>query len=143
MFDDKLQTLSIQSSTSRPATPSAPRIPSSPTIATIPAMRYLLSTLTTLAWALWFGGLATMFVVTRATFRESHDLGRAANPVMFRTFEPYILVVAGLATVSAVAWLALNRSLPLRIIAVLLVLSAIAAGYAHYGVSRPMQSLSP
>src|SRR5688572_8295279 len=89
-------------------------------------MRYLLSTLTTLAWALWFGGLATMFVVTRATFRESHDL-----------------VVAGLATVSAVAWLALNRSLPLRVIAVLLVLSAIAAGYAHYGVSRPMQSLSP
>ena len=106
-------------------------------------MRYLLSTLTTLAWALWFGGLATMFVVTRATFRESHDLGRAANPVMFRAFEPYILVVAGVATVSAVAWLALNRSLLLRIVAVLLVLSAIAAGYAHYGVSRPMRSLSP
>jgi hypothetical protein len=106
-------------------------------------MRYLLSTITTVAWALWFGGLATMFVVTRATFRESHELGRTANPVMFRTFEPYILVVAGVAAVAAIAWVAVHRSTALRAIAVLFVLSAIASGYAHYGVSRPMQSLSP
>jgi hypothetical protein len=106
-------------------------------------MRYVLSTITTLAWALWFGGLITLFVVATATFRESHDLGRAANPVIFRAFEPYVLVVAGVATVAGIAWLLFNRSIFLRAIAVLFVLSAIAAGYAHFGVSRPMHSLSP
>lgn len=104
-------------------------------------MRYLLSTIATLAWALWFGGLITLFVVATATFRESHDLGRAANPVIFRAFEPYILVVAGVATVAGVAWVAFSRSRALRAIAVLFVLAAIASNYAHFGVSRPMQTL--
>jgi hypothetical protein len=103
----------------------------------------MLSIIVTLAWGLWFGGLITLFVVATATFRESHELGRTANPVIFRAFEPYILLVAGVATVAGIAWLVVNRSLSLRAIAVLLVLSAIASGYAHYGVSRPMQSLSP
>ena len=104
-------------------------------------MRTTLSTLTTIAWALWFGGLATMFVVTRATFRESYDLGRSANPIMFRAFEPYILVVAGVAIVAGVAWLLFSRSKLLNVAMVLLVLAAAASAYAHYGASLPMPQL--
>jgi hypothetical protein len=95
-----------------------------------------------MAWGLWFGGLATMFVVTRATFRESYELGRTANPIMFRAFEPYILVVAGVATVSALAWVWFSRSKLLKGVVVLLVLSAAASAYAHYGASLPMSRMS-
>jgi hypothetical protein len=63
--------------------------------------------------------------------------------VIFRAFEPYILVVGGVATVAGVGWMAFGRAKVLRVIAVLFVLSAIAANYAHFGVSRPMQALPP
>ncbi len=104
-------------------------------------MRTVIHTIVALAWALWFGGLIALFVVATATFRESHELGRAANPVMFRAFEPYVLVVSGVATVGAVAWMALGGTRVVRVIAVLFVLSAAAANYAHFGVSRRMQTL--
>ena len=106
-------------------------------------MKLFLFTLTTLAWALWFGGLATMFVVTRATFAHSHELGRTANPIMFRTFEPYILIVAGVAVVSSVLWLAFRRSRLLKVVCTLLILGAITSAYAHFGVSWRLQQMSP
>ena len=106
-------------------------------------MKLFLFTLTTLAWALWFGGLATMFVVTRATFAHSHELGRTANPIMFRTFEPYILIVAGVAVVSSILWLAFSRSRLLKVVCALLILGGITSAYAHFGVSLRLQQMSP
>jgi hypothetical protein len=107
------------------------------------SMRTIFSTVATLAWALWFGGLITMFVVTRATFAHSHELGRTANPIMFRTFEPYILIVAAVAVISTVLWLVSGRTRLLKVLFALLVLSGAASAYAHFRVSLPLQQLSP
>lgn len=106
-------------------------------------MRTFFSTVATVAWALWFGGLVTLFVVTRATFAHSHELGRTANPIMFRTFEPYILIVAAVAVVGSGLWLASGRTRLLKVLFVLLILGAATSTYAHFGVSLRLQQMSP
>lgn len=68
-------------------------------------MRYFLSALVAIAWALWFGGLITLFLVvtqlsTTFAFPRRDIFGEAGSAV-FMMFERYQLVVGGMALVGA------------------------------------------
>lgn len=69
-------------------------------------MRYFISILVSIAWALWFGGLITLFlVVTQLSkiFVDRRDIFGQAGSGTFIMFERYQLVVGALALISAFA----------------------------------------
>lgn len=69
-------------------------------------MRYFLSTLVCLAWALWFGGLITLFlVVTQLSkiFVDRRDIFGESGSGVFIMFERYQLIVGAVALISAFA----------------------------------------
>jgi hypothetical protein len=71
---------------------------------TICCMRYVLSTLVALAWALWFGGVAGLFVAVPAVFRAT-DRATAGQigSAIFNAFGRYQLAVAAVALIAAAA----------------------------------------
>ncbi len=73
-------------------------------------MRAILRTWVILAWGLWFGGLMAVFVVATAMFRAGHDVGAAANPILFAAFERYQLWIAGAAVIGATGWVSSRPS---------------------------------
>ena len=91
----------------------------------------LLPIVLTLAWALWFGGLITLFLsVTSvfATFAPDRSLAGTAAAGIFQRFEVYQLVLAAIAVTAAAVWRASSAG-PGRG-TLLLVLLALAAGTA-------------
>jgi len=70
-------------------------------------MRKILSTLITLLWALWFGGVLMLFIVVTsvfATFHDRHDLAGEAAAHIFRTFNAYQLALAALSLIVTFIW---------------------------------------
>ena len=67
-------------------------------------MRYGFAFLTTLAWALWFGGLMTVFVLVNHLFAVDRPTAVVAAPRMFLAFERYQLFLAAVALIATVAW---------------------------------------
>jgi hypothetical protein len=60
-------------------------------------MRSLLTWLNLLAWALWLGGLVTLFITVSslfATFADRHDLAGAAASAIFARFNVYQIILA-------------------------------------------------
>jgi hypothetical protein len=60
-------------------------------------MRTLLTWLTLLAWALWLGGLVTLFITVSSlfiTFADRHDLAGAAASAIFSRFNTYQIFLA-------------------------------------------------
>jgi hypothetical protein len=67
-------------------------------------MRYGLSLLTALAWALWFGGLITVFVLVTDLFKVDRPTAIVAAPRMFVRFERFELMLAAIGLLCAGAW---------------------------------------
>ena len=67
-------------------------------------MRYGFAFLATLAWALWFGGLMTVFVLVNHLFSVDRATAVVAAPRMFLAFERYQLLLAAVALIATVAW---------------------------------------
>jgi hypothetical protein len=91
----------------------------------------LLPIVLTLAWALWFGGIITLFLsVTSlfATFAPDKSLAGTAAAGIFHRFEIYQLVLAAVAVTAAAVWRASSAGPGRRTL--LLVLLAFAAGAA-------------
>lgn len=87
--------------------------------------RISLSAIVMIVWALWLGGLATLFMLVTRLFKEHNDLFHQAAPVIFQMFEQYQIVVAGVAlVVSFVFFLAEKRASRL----VLFILFSVSAG---------------
>ena len=93
-------------------------------------MPRLISTLVLLAVALWFGGIAFLFIGVSALFRAfpraASDVAPQAAPALFHVWERYQLVLAAVALVGAFAWYALARAK--RLIVLFLLLALAAAG---------------
>jgi hypothetical protein len=67
-------------------------------------MRSLWRTTALLAWALWFGGLITLFVCVVTLFHFDRAIAVQAAPQLFHVFERYQLILAAAAIVSALLW---------------------------------------
>jgi putative Mn2+ efflux pump MntP len=71
-------------------------------------MRRILSTLVTLTWALWFGGLLMLFIAVSSIFvtfpKEHHDLAGQAAAHLFRIYNAYQLVLAAVSLIGTFIW---------------------------------------
>jgi hypothetical protein len=90
-------------------------------------MRYVFSTLAALAWALWFGGLMTLFVSVQSMFARDRAVAVDAAPMLFAAFERYQLLLAAIAIVSTFGWWLTVRSRRVIAVALLLALAVLGA----------------
>jgi hypothetical protein len=87
-------------------------------------MRYGLSLIVTLAWALWLGGLMTLFLTVSHLFKVNRPTAVTAAPEMFIAFERYQIILAGVALIAAAAW---RLTTPRALLTALFFLLAIAS----------------
>ncbi|MCC6424583.1 MAG: DUF4149 domain-containing protein [Phycisphaerales bacterium] len=90
-------------------------------------MKTVLTIVISLVWALWFGGLMTIFICVQSLFSHSRDLAVQANPVLFATFERYQLILAAIALLSTFAWILLQPSRWKTVLFILFALAALGA----------------
>jgi hypothetical protein len=76
-------------------------------------LRRLASSLVCIAWSLWFGGLAALFLFVAIIFSQDRPTALKAAPMMFLAFERYQLILAAAALLVVVAWRILAKSIPL------------------------------
>jgi Domain of unknown function (DUF4149) len=86
-------------------------------------MRTLLQNITTLAWALWLGGLASLFLFVTTLFRNDHEQAAHTAPQLFLAFERYQIILAAVSVVGTLAWRWTNRSALLDTILILFALA--------------------
>ncbi|HTW94739.1 MAG TPA: hypothetical protein VMD30_08105 [Tepidisphaeraceae bacterium] len=67
-------------------------------------MKTIFSTLSCLAWGLWFGGLVALFIFVTTLFQWNHDMAVQTAPRLFAVFEPYQVIVAAVTLLSTIAW---------------------------------------
>jgi len=79
-------------------------------------MRYGLSLLTALAWALWFGGLITVFVLVTDLFKVDRPTALVAAPRIFLRFERFELILAAVALLAAGIWRICEQRVSLSIV---------------------------
>jgi hypothetical protein len=88
-------------------------------------MRTLLQIITTIAWALWLGGLVALFLFVTTLFRNNHEQAAHTAPQLFLAFEKYQIILAAVAVVGTLAWRWTNRS---TLLDTMLVIFALATG---------------
>jgi hypothetical protein len=67
-------------------------------------MKTFWQTITLLAWALWLGGLITLFILAIKLFNSDRALAMQTVPILFHSFEIYQLALAGVTLGSAIIW---------------------------------------
>ena len=104
-------------------------------------MKYLFSCLATMAWALWLGGLVTLFISVTALFAHSHDLAVEAAPVLFLRFEKYQLALAAGSIAAMLLWQVQGSSRSKTAILLLMTLAAGCAAYSTASVTPAIERL--
>lgn len=104
-------------------------------------MTRFLSVVTTIAVALWVGGLAALMLLVGGLFARSHELGVEAAPVLFEQFAYYHLIVGGIALVGAVLWRMRSPSRWLTTLAVCVAIGLAAALVTEMFISPKMHQL--
>lgn len=66
-------------------------------------MRLLLPIVTTLIWALWFGGMITLFISVQVLFKTDRTLAVQAAPLLFGAFGKYQIALGILAVAASIA----------------------------------------
>ena len=79
------------------------------------------------SWALWFGGMISLFLFVMRLFGTSHEIGSGAAPILFNAFALYQLIV-GMIACAAGTLLTLMTRRNVHAIATLLMLAALAGG---------------
>ena len=107
-------------------------------------MRYFLSILVAIAWALWFGGLITLFlVVTQLSkiFIDRRDIFGQAGSGTFIMFERYQLVVGALALISAFALRLVSPAVVRTAFFSVLILAAVGAVVSPMWITPKIEAL--
>ena len=104
-------------------------------------MRYVWSMLATLAWGLWFGGMAALFLFVSFLFINDRATAIVAAPKMFLAFERYQFIVATLAIVSAALWRLVDKRPAITVVFVLFALSAVGTIASAQFIRAPMEEL--
>jgi hypothetical protein len=97
--------------------------------------------LTLLAWALWLGGLITLFLCVITLFSRNRSLAADAAPLLFVNFERYQLIIAALALTSTVIWRITSKQLLLNLLFLLFCLSSLGAITSPLYFSKQMEIL--
>lgn len=104
-------------------------------------MRYLFSFLTTLAWALWFGGAMTLMILVIHLFRTDRSVAIQAAPMMFVQFAKYQVILAAAALLFSAVWRLIEPRAILTTIFVLFAGSAIATVLIAAVITPRMETL--
>ena len=87
-------------------------------------MRRFLSTIVTLAWGLWFGGLIVLFMAVQSLFHTfPRDVAGQGAARIFHAFNAYQLALAAVSLVATFAWRVIG---PPRLKTTMFVLFAVA-----------------
>jgi Domain of unknown function (DUF4149) len=101
----------------------------------------LFAFLTLLAWALWLGGLITLFICVITLFSHNRTLAVDSAPVLFVNFERYQLILAAVALTCTVVWRVMSKNLVLNLVFLLLCLSSLGAIASPLYFSKQMERL--
>ena len=104
-------------------------------------MRFGLSFLTALAWALWLGGLMTLFLTVTRLFAVNRPNAIVAAPQMFITFEAYQLWLAMVALLASAIWRLREPRSSLTALFFLFALTSIVAMIQSVFISPKMHRL--
>jgi hypothetical protein len=104
-------------------------------------MRYGLSLVTTLAWALWLGGLMALFFFVSHLFKVDRSTAIIAAPQIFAFFERYQLILAAIALLSVFVWRVKETRLLLSAIFACFALAAVGAVIVAAVITPPMERL--
>jgi hypothetical protein len=104
-------------------------------------LRRIAAGLVCIAWALWFGGLGSLFLLVTRLFAEDRDTALKAAPRMFLVFERYQLLLAAAALVGAVAWRVLAKSVRVTVLFWMLAVAALPAALGPILITAHMEQL--
>src|SRR3954454_16367289 len=104
-------------------------------------MRHLLSVLTSIAWALWLGGLITLFILVGRLFTTDRLIAVEAAPRMFVTFERYQLILAAIGLVAACAWRLVVQSGRITVIFTFLAVATVGAAVNSIVLTPRMEAI--
>lgn len=94
-----------------------------------------------LCWALWFGGLITLFIAVQALFASRPDIAGDAASAIFIAFERYQLALAGFLLIFTALLYGLRPSWPLIAAFFLFAFTSILAFYSAFLVTPHMEIL--
>ncbi len=107
-------------------------------------MPRLLVTIVTLAWALWFGSLFTLFVVVSSLFKtfaaDPETAGKAASAI-FQRFEYLQLGLAAAALLGTFTWRIIAPRGRITLLFALFALSAVAQCYVAIRVNPELERM--
>lgn len=106
-----------------------------------PCMSRLFAFVTLLAWALWLGGLVTLFICVITLFHHNRSLAADIAPSLFVNFERYQLALAAVGLTVSVLWRITSRNLVVNWIFLLLCLSSLGAIASPLYFSKKMEVL--
>jgi hypothetical protein len=104
-------------------------------------MRYALNCIVATIWALWLGGLITMFISVIALFSTDENLAKQAAPILFNRFELYQMILAGSAVAAGLVWHFVARSGTRLAIVLVFILAGIGATVARTAITPRMEEL--
>ncbi|MGD0461258.1 MAG: hypothetical protein ABSB74_02100 [Tepidisphaeraceae bacterium] len=104
-------------------------------------LRRIAAALVCIAWALWFGGLASLFLLVTRLFTEDRQTALKAAPRMFLAFERYQLLLAMAALLGAVVWRIRAKSLRVTVLFWMLAAASLPAALGPMLLTGPMEQL--
>jgi hypothetical protein len=104
-------------------------------------LRNTAAALVCIAWGMWFGGLAALFLFVTLLFGADRDTALKAAPRMFLAFEKYQLILAAAALIGTAAWRVLAPSIRVTVVFWMLALAALPAALGPILITRPLEQL--
>jgi hypothetical protein len=94
-----------------------------------------------IAWALWFGGLGSLFLFVTRLFAEDRPTALNAAPRMFLAFERYQLLLAMAALLGAVVWRVLAKNVRVTVLFWMLAAASLPAALGPMFLTARMEQL--
>jgi hypothetical protein len=104
-------------------------------------LRRIAAGLVCIAWALWFGGLGSLFLFVTRLFAEDRPIALEAAPRMFLAFERYQLLLAMAALLGAVVWRVLAKSMRVTVLFWMLAVASIPTAIGPMFLTSRMEQL--
>jgi hypothetical protein len=82
-----------------------------------------------IAWALWAGGMAALFLFVMRLFAVDHDLAIKTAPQLFMVFERYQIVLAAMTILAATGWRFIRPSRAATALFMTLAIPVMGAGF--------------
>ena len=94
-----------------------------------------------IAWALWFGGLASLFLFLTRLFAVDRPTALKAAPILFSIFERYQLLLAAATLLGVVAWRILGGSVRVTVLFCLFAAASLPAALSPMLITSRLDQL--